>query len=86
MTIRNPWSAPGTQDIPSLRRAINNAFSSLIVSLNTNNRPTSGAVLPTATSRIPPITGDTFYLTTTDGSDNPGFYGYNGTAWERLSN
>lgn len=86
MTIRNPWNAPGNQNIDSFRRAVGNAFSTLVTSLNSNNRPRTGGVLPTATSRIPPVVGDTFYLTTTDNTNMPGFYGWNGTSWERLSN
>lgn len=86
MAIRDTFTAPGKQTADSLRRAIANAFTSIVTQINNERRPTSGSVLPTVTSRTPPVVGDTFYLDTIDGANAVGFYGFNGTSWERLSN
>ena len=85
MAIRNTFNASGNQTVDSLRRAVNNGFSSLVTQLNTSDRPKTGPVLPLATSRIPPLVGDVFVLTERDGTNAPGEYIYDGTSWSDVS-
>ena len=82
MTIINPFSAAGTNDVPSLRRAITNAFTSLTGSINQEQTVLKSGI------RFPnrAVVGQTFYLSTDTADDNTGFYGYNGTIWLRLDN
>ena len=81
MTIEHRFSAPGKQDSSTLRRATNNAFTDLVTQLNREQVVAkAGPTLP-----VNPEQGQIFYLTTTQGSNSAGFYGYNGTTWQSLS-
>ena len=82
MTIINPFSASGTNDVPSLRRAITNAFTSLTGSINQEQT----IVKPGITLPNRAVVGQMVYLSEDTADNNIGFYGYNGTTWLRLDN
>ncbi len=87
MAVRNNFSAAGAKDIPTIRRATNNALTSLASQINRDvsqletqlagvGAPTTGAELPETG-----VFGQEFYLTDeyirlTDRQPASGFFGY----------